>query len=296
MRVVITRRWGRTYRTTSGYETSAAIARAPGHALQQTPSKTFRNPPNIKSVTGTTDGRRNNNNNRPSVQAHARARILHAPIPASAIASQSSARPSSRRKKRALARCSASTASISFFLSASRARSVALGGAWEPGTWEARVDAMDGRMDIGRRSAVWAVGTGGLEEGLEPGGTVRREAVAPVHTGARAAAVAVTGSLAEPRESQTHSHLWTQSKCIQSYLIPRLVSLVVYDTSRPFISLRHLLYNDCLRQGLRCEVANIFPLVPGSQLRSPSVLHSFFRRLRSPIIQVLCGCPTWTAN
>jgi hypothetical protein len=81
---------------------------------------------------------------------HARTRgYMHIPMPASAIASQSSARPSSRRKKRVLARCRASTASISFFLSASRARSVALGGAWEPGAWEARVDVVDGRMGIG---------------------------------------------------------------------------------------------------------------------------------------------------
>lgn len=87
---------------------------------------------------------------------------MHAPMPASAITSQSSARPSSRRRKRVLARCSASTASISFFLSASRARSVALGGAWElePGAWEARVDVVDGRMPvgIGRRFLYCAVG------------------------------------------------------------------------------------------------------------------------------------------
>jgi hypothetical protein len=53
----------------------------------------------------------------------------YAPMPASAITSQSSARPSSRRRKSALAHCSASTASISFFLSASRcARSAVLAG------------------------------------------------------------------------------------------------------------------------------------------------------------------------
>lgn len=77
-------------------------------------------------------------------------------MPASAITSQSSARPSSRRKKRVLERCRASTASISFFLSDSRARRVVLGaGAWEvePGSaWEARVDVVDvvdGRMLVG---------------------------------------------------------------------------------------------------------------------------------------------------
>jgi hypothetical protein len=72
-------------------------------------------------------------------------------MPASAIASQSSARPSSLRKKSALARCSASTASNSFFLSAIRARRAALGwgGGWEPGACEARVDVVDGRMGIG---------------------------------------------------------------------------------------------------------------------------------------------------
>lgn len=78
--------------------------------------------------------------------------IVNAPMPASAICSQSSARPSSRRRKSALARCSASTASNSFFLSASRARRAALGGAGadcEPGAWEARDEATDdGRMRL----------------------------------------------------------------------------------------------------------------------------------------------------
>jgi hypothetical protein len=161
MRVVIIRRWERTYRTNPGYGTSVAIARAPGHALKQTPNKTFRNTPDIKSVTGTKRTEENNDKNRhrgvrpvPAPASQARTRgYMHAPIPASAITSQSSARPSSRRKKRELARCSASTASTSFFLSVSRARSVALGGAWEPGAWEARVDVvLDGRMGIGSQA------------------------------------------------------------------------------------------------------------------------------------------------
>jgi len=52
--------------------------------------------------------------------------------------------------KSSLARSSAATASYSFFLSACRARTVALGGGggWEPGAWEARVDVVDGRMGV----------------------------------------------------------------------------------------------------------------------------------------------------
>ena len=68
-------------------------------------------------------------------------------MPASAMASQSSASPSRRRRKSALARCSASTASNSFFLSARRASCAALGGGCACGC-DNGADDVEGRITL----------------------------------------------------------------------------------------------------------------------------------------------------